>query len=81
MKMKVQKLMSFDEMKKAFQDGIKKERQRRRMTQRELAKLLGTTQDRVCKYEKGYFLPTTIHLTIIARRLGMSTDKLLGIKE
>lgn len=56
--------------------NIKAIRQRRGMTQQELAKHLGITQARISEYEMGIKAPTVHRLPLIARALGVEVGEL-----
>ena len=62
-------------------DIIRRERTARRMTQEELAQLLGVTAPAVNKWEKGNAYPDITLLAPIARLLGVSLDELLSFRD
>jgi transcriptional regulator with XRE-family HTH domain len=57
---------------------LKELRQRRGYSQEELAKLIGTTQRQVSKYEIGENQPTSSVIVAFANTLDTTTDYLLG---
>lgn len=60
---------------------IKTERLNREMTQKELATLLGVTQDSISLWEKGKRIPDTQYVIQLSRIFGISTDYLLGLED
>lgn len=60
---------------------IKTERLNREMTQKELAGLLGVTQDSISLWEKGKRIPDTNYVVELSRIFGISTDYLLGLED
>lgn len=61
-------------------DKIRELRETSRLTQPELAKLLGVTRSSVNAWEMGTNVPTTQYLSDLAGCFGVSTDYLLGIE-
>lgn len=59
-------------------DTIKTLRKQQKVTQQELANILGVTQQAVGKWEKGNSQPDTETLLKLAQYFGVSTDVLLG---
>ena len=49
------------------------------MTQRELAEIIGVTQDSVSLWEKGKRLPATEHIIALCKFFKISADYLLGL--
>lgn len=66
---------------KIFAANVKKYRTERNMRQYELAEKLGVTAQSVSKWEQALAVPDLSHLWVLAKVLGISTDKLLGLKE
>lgn len=60
---------------------LKKLRQKNNLTQEELAKDLGISSQTVGQWETGAALPDLSYIIPLAKRLHVSTDKLLGYKE
>ena len=60
-------------------DRIKILREKRQITQAELAKQLGITRAGVNAWEMGISIPSTQYIVELARYFGVSTDYLLGI--
>ena len=58
---------------------IKEERLQHAMTQRELAEIIGVTQDSVSLWEKGKRLPATEHIIALCKFFKISADYLLGL--
>jgi len=56
-------------------------REKRGFSQRELARLCGLGEVMVHRYESGTTDPSTRYLTIIAEKLGISTDYLVGLSD
>lgn len=55
-------------------------RKQKKKTQREIAKVLGTTQQQYYKYEKGHQELPIRHLITLSKYYNLSTDEILGIK-
>ena len=62
-------------------DKIKMLREKRGITQAELAKSLGLTHAGVNAWEMGISVPSTQYVVELARFFGVSTDYLLDLKE
>ena len=62
-------------------EAIKHQRRKKKMTQDELAKKLGVTQNVISKWEKGYCAPKTARLRDVADALGCTVDELLRKEE
>ena len=60
---------------------IKEERTLRKMTQDELAKVLGVTQDSISLWEKGKRIPDTIYIIELCKYFDISADYLLCLKD
>ena len=61
-------------------DKIKMLREKRGITQAELAKQLGITRSGVNAWEMGISVPSTHYVVELARYFGVSTDYLLDLK-
>ncbi len=57
---------------------VKEFRERKELTQTELAKRVGVTQSAVAKWETGGFTPSTSTLFLLADVLGVTIDQLCG---
>lgn len=55
-------------------------RKQKKKTQREIANVLGTTQQQYYKYEKGHQELPIRHLITLSKYYNLSTDEILGIK-
>lgn len=60
---------------------IKKLREKRDMTQTELAKRLGITRSSVNAWEMGITVPSTQYIVQLAKLFRVSTDYLLGVED
>lgn len=60
---------------------IKAERKARGLSQTELAKLIGVTQDSISLWEKGKRLPDTQYVIKLAQLFNVSADYLLGLTD
>jgi transcriptional regulator with XRE-family HTH domain len=60
-------------------DRIREKREERGLTQRELARLCGFGINQITRYEIELSQPTAEHLKIIAEKLAVSSDYLLGL--
>lgn len=60
-------------------DRLQALREQRGLSQRELARLCGLSATQIHKYESGQNDPTSNNLVIIAERLHVSSDFLLGM--
>jgi transcriptional regulator with XRE-family HTH domain len=56
-------------------------RERHGWSRRQLSLLCGLGTNQINKYEKGEIDPSSTHLKIIAEKLGVSTDYLLGLSD
>jgi transcriptional regulator with XRE-family HTH domain len=59
-------------------DRLRNARERKGLTQRELAQLCGLGEQQIYRYETDRSEPTATHLKIVADTLEVSTDYLLG---
>ena len=66
---------------KLFCDRIKELRLDQKLTQKELAKKLNTSNSSVCDWEKGRSQPYLQTLVNIATLFDVSTDYLLGLSD
>jgi len=62
-------------------DRLRTMREKRGYSQRELARLCGLGEVMVHRYESGTTDPSTKYLTIIAEKLDVSTDYLVGLSD
>lgn len=62
-------------------DRLRKLREQQGLSQRGLARLCGLGEAQVNKYENGQFDPSSGYLKVIAEKLGVSTDYLLGVTD
>ncbi len=62
-------------------DRLRELREQHGWSQRELARLCGFGEAQVRKYESGQTDPSATYLKLIANRLNVSTDYLLGITD
>ena len=61
-----------------FSEGMKTERKKRGMNQKELSKRSGVPQSTISAVEKGVRIPTEETMVMIAAGLGCTVGKLLG---
>ena len=61
-----------------FAQTLKILRKRKRLSQDDLGKALGTTKSAICKYEKAGIYPTCEGLCALADYFHVTTDQLLG---
>ena len=62
-----------------FSQSVKEARTTKKLTQKELAERIGTTESNINNYEKGRNKPTTDMLVKICLELDVSADWLLGL--
>ena len=62
-----------------FSQRVKEARTTKKLTQKELAERIGTTESNINNYEKGRNKPTTDMLVKICLELDVSADWLLGL--
>lgn len=60
---------------------IRELRDESNLTQAELARNLGITQDSISLWEKGKRIPDTVYIVKLAQFFDVSTDYLLGVEE
>jgi len=65
----------------SFADNVKKLRERKGMTQAELAAQVGIAQSMIAQYEKGLKIPTILTGVELARRLGTTCEALISEEE
>ena len=63
----------------SFSQRVKEARTTKKLTQKELAERIGTTESNINNYEKGRNKPTTDMLVKICLELDVSADWLLGL--
>ena len=61
----------------SFGDNLKKVRERKEISQAQLANAVGIAQPTIAQYEKGIKLPTVAAAVYIARRLGTTCEALV----
>lgn len=66
------------EINMAFGENLKRIREDRNVTQQELADLTLTRQQTIQRYEAGYSVPNAVIACIIAKRLGVTVEELVG---
>ena len=71
-------LWIFEAIFMLFPEGMKTERNKRGMTQKELSKRSGVPQSTISSVEKGTRAPTEETMVMIAAGLGCTVGKLLG---
>lgn len=59
-------------------ERLRMERARKKVTQAEVAKAIGTTTSVICAYENGVHVPTLSNTAALARYYGVTTDYLIG---
>lgn len=64
-----------------FGDNLKKVRERKEISQAQLANAVGIAQPTIAQYEKGIKLPTVATAVYIARRLGTTCEALVEGEE
>jgi transcriptional regulator with XRE-family HTH domain len=62
-------------------ERLREMREKKGLTQRELAHLCGMNEHQVFRYENGKSDPSATNLGLIARELGVSADYLLGLSD
>lgn len=68
-------------MNENFSENLKKARRDARMTQAEVAKIVGVAKNTYCNWEQGTREPNVLKLKAIAKALGVTGDYLLGLEE
>jgi len=64
--------------KQRLAERLRMERARKKVTQAELAKALGTSTALICNYENGDHVPSLNRMADIAEYYGVSIDDLIG---
>lgn len=64
-----------------YNEKLKAIREDKDLTQTEIANILNTTQQQVCKYEKGSQEMTVSRLKILCEFYGVSADYILGLPQ
>ena len=64
-----------------FSEKLKKARRARRLTQLELANIVGVSKATVSGWERGANFPAVATLVLVAKTLHTSTDYLLGMNQ
>ena len=67
--------------KTQFIKNLKNYRKQNNLTQDDLAEMLGYSQKNIAKWEQGFTLPPVDVLIDLAKKMNVSLDDLLGIKE
>ena len=62
-------------------DRLRATREKAGMSQRELARVCGVGEVMIYRYESGITDPSTKYLTLIADKLSISTDYLVGLSD
>lgn len=61
----------------AFAENVKRLREKKGLTQAELANLIDVAQPTVAQYEKGIKVPTIITGVLLAKRLGTTCEDIV----
>ena len=64
----------------SFAENVKRLREKKRITQKELAERVGITQPTVAQYEMGIKVPTIVIGARIAEQLGTTCEELINTK-
>lgn len=62
----------------AFSDSLRREREKKNMTQQQLADKLGVTQAVISQYENGSTSPTVALAVKIAKELGTTCEEMVA---
>ncbi len=65
-------------MNENFSENLKKARQDARMTQAEVAKIVGVAKNTYCNWEQGTREPNILKIKALAKLFGVSVDYLVG---
>lgn len=65
----------------AFAENVKHLREEKKLTQVELAKLVGVTQPTIAQYEIGIKIPTIVIGVKLAKSLGTTCEELIKRKD
>lgn len=66
-------------MSEEIANNIQKERERNKLTQQELAEVLGVTRQTIISLEKGNYTPSVLLALKIAQHFRLSVEKLFSI--
>ena len=61
----------------AFAENVRRLREKKGLTQQELASQIDIAQSRIAQYEKGLKIPTIITGVLLAKRLGTTCEELV----
>ena len=67
-------------MNENFSENLRKARIEKKLTQQQVADLLGVAKSTYCQYETGASEPNILRLKNLAKILGINIDTLLGIE-
>ena len=67
-------------MNEKFNENLRKARLEKKLTQQQVANLLGVAKSTYCQYETGASEPNILRLKKLAKILGTNIDSLLGIE-
>jgi transcriptional regulator with XRE-family HTH domain len=68
-------------MNEKFNENLRKARIEKKLTQQQVADLLGVAKSTYCQYETGASEPNILRLKKLAKILGTNIDSLLGIEQ
>lgn len=68
-------------MNENFSENLKKARQDARMTQAEVAKIVGVAKNTYCNWEQGTREPNILKIKALAKLFGVSVDYLVGFEK
>lgn len=64
-----------------FSENLRKAREENEISQAELAEKLGISQTAIYSYEKGSKVPNVVLGCLIAEKLGLTCEELVGIEK
>lgn len=67
-------------MNEKFNENLRRARLEKKLTQQQVADLLGVAKSTYCQYETGASEPNILRLKKLAKILGTNIDSLLGIE-
>jgi transcriptional regulator with XRE-family HTH domain len=67
-------------MNEKFSENLKRVRQDARMTQAEVAKIVGVAKNTYCNWELGTREPNILKIKALAKLFGVSVDYLVGLE-
>ena len=67
-------------MNEKFNENLRRARLEKKLTQQQVADLLGVAKSTYCQYETGASEPNILRLKKLAKILGINIDTLLGIE-